>query len=195
VVVTATGAMTERIPVTIRPMTAADVPQVMPIEREAFPEFGHGTPLYTELESKLARYLVAVVPADDGTGLVVGYAGLWFVLDEAHLTAVAVLPALRRHGIAKQLMMAAVGLAFERRCSLLTLEVRASNTAAQELYRTLGMRKVGVRRGYYSDNREDAWLMTVEGLNTPEVRQALETLRGRVAPEIPAFPVKVENDD
>lgn len=180
--------------VTIRPLTLDDVPDITPIEQEAFPELTHGTPWQRELESELSRYLVAAMPGPDGGEQVVGYVGLWFVLDEAHITALAVQPDLRRRGIARKLALAAVGLALERGCMLLTLEVRASNTAAQQLYTRLGMRKVGIRRGYYSDNREDAWLMTVEGLDTPPVRRALELLRKRYAPELAPYPDVAEAD-
>jgi len=174
--------------VTIRPLSLDDVPALDPIEREALPELPHGTPWQRELESSLSRYLVATVPGPGGMAEVVGYVGLWFVLDEAHITSLAVRSDLRRRGIARQLALAAVGLALERDCILLTLEVRASNTGAQQLYTTLGMRKVGIRRGYYSDNREDAWLMTVEGLGEAPVRERLEELRCSFAPMVPAFP-------
>lgn len=173
--------------VAIRPLTLDDVPEITPIEQEAFPELTHGTPWQRELESTLSRYLVATVPGPAGGEQVAGYVGLWFVLDEAHITSLAVRPDLRRRGIARQLTLAAVGLALERGCILLTLEVRASNAAAQQLYTTLGMRKVGIRRGYYSNNREDAWLMTVEGLESPGVREHLEALRRLYAPALARF--------
>lgn len=179
--------------VRVRPMVAGDIPQVRLIEQEAFPELGRGTPFHTELESKLARYLVAVRPSASGdSDEVVGYAGLWFVLDEAHITALAVRPDVRRQGIGRLLLLAAFGAALERESTLLTLEVRASNRAAQHLYQTLGLRKVGVRRGYYSDNREDAWLMTVEGLDSAGLRRRLEDLRAQHAPCLPPFPVPAD---
>lgn len=109
----------------------------------------------------------------------VGYLGLWFVLDEAHVTSVAVRPDVRRQGVARQLMLAAYDAALARECILLTLEVRASNVAAQQLYQTFGLHKAGVRKHYYSDNREDAWLMTVEGIDTPAFREQLEALRAQ----------------
>jgi len=154
----------------------------------------HNSPFHTELESRLARYLVAVRPGPEGEE-VIGYAGLWFVLDEAHVTSVAVRGDLRRTGIARRLLLAACGLALERRCILLTLEVRASNKGAQRLYETLGMHRAGIRRGYYSDNREDAWLMTVEGLDTPAVRARLDALRRQYAPGIPSFEEMAHDGD
>ncbi len=164
------------LPVDIRPMTAADIPAVEVIEAAGFPELDHPSPFTTELGSKLSRYFVAVVRNGDGEE-VVGYAGLWFVLDEAHITSVAVRPDLQRRGVARQLLLAACDAALVRECILLTLEVRASNSAAQRLYEWFGMRKVGIRKHYYSDNREDAWLMTIEGLQTPGFREHLERLR------------------
>jgi len=157
-------------------MTVADIPAVEMIEAAGFPELDHPSPFTTELESRLSRYFVAV-RRNGACEAVVGYTGLWFVLDETHITSVAVRPDLLRRGIARQLLLAACDAALSRECILLTLEVRASNVAAQRLYQWFGMRKVGVRKHYYSDNREDAWLMTIEGLQTPEFRQHLDWLR------------------
>ena len=168
------------LPVTVRPMTADDIPQVIPIEAECFPELSHPSPFHTELESRLARYFVAVRPTPVGDQ-VVGYLGLWFVLDEAHITSIGVHSDLRRQGIAWQLLLTACDVSLARECILLTLEVRASNTAAQQLYQAFGLRRVGIRKRYYSDNGEDAWLMTIEGIDQPAFRDQLGVLRRRAA--------------
>lgn len=143
--------------ITVREMTQADIPQVSALERDAFAGEGVTTPFARELANKLATYLVACCEKD-----VVGYAGLWFIVDEAHLTSIAVRDEHRRRGIGERLLRASLELALERQATMMTLEVRASNQAAQALYQKYGFRKVGLRRGYYSDNHEDAWLMTVD---------------------------------
>lgn len=158
--------------VLVRPMTQADIPQVAALERDAFVGEGVTTPFARELANKLATYLVASSEKD-----VVGYAGLWFIVDEAHLTSIAVREGERRRGIGELLLKASLELVLDRQATMMTLEVRASNQAAQALYEKFGFRKVGVRRGYYSDNHEDAYLMTVEGIDEPDYRQSLKSLR------------------
>jgi ribosomal-protein-alanine N-acetyltransferase len=137
-------------------MTPADIPLVSALERDAFVGEGVMTPFARELANKLATYLVACSDND-----VLGYAGLWFIVDEAHLTSIAVREEQRRRGIGERLLKACLELALERQATMMTLEVRASNRAAQALYEKYGFKTVGVRRGYYSDNHEDAYLMTV----------------------------------
>lgn len=148
--------------VVVREMTQADIPQVSALERDAFVGEGVTTPFARELANKLATYLVACCEKD-----VVGYAGLWFIVDEAHLTSIAVREEQRRRGIGDLLLRASIELALERQATMITLEVRASNQAAQALYEKYGFKKVGLRKGYYSDNHEDAWLMTVEDITDP----------------------------
>lgn len=92
--------------------------------------------------------------------VLVGYIALEWVLDEGSLTNLAVLPAFRRRGIAEKLTVALIEEAQRLNLQLVTLEVRVSNTPASNLYRKMGFEEVGVRRGYYSNPREDALLMT-----------------------------------
>lgn len=146
-------------------MTQGDIPQVAALERDAFVGEGVTTPFARELANKVATYIVACSDKH-----VVGYAGLWFVVDEAHLTSIAVREEKRRQGIGERLLKASLELALERQATMMTLEVRASNRAAQALYQKFGFRKVGVRRSYYSDNHEDAYLMSVEGISDPGYR-------------------------
>ena len=155
--------------VLIRAMREGDIPEVVALEREAFASEGVITPFRRELANKLATYLVASAPEKKAP--VVGYAGLWFIIDEAHLTSLAVRETERSKGIGRRLLMASLQLAVQRQATMMTLEVRASNKMAQGLYEKFGFRKVGVRKGYYSDNHEDAYLMTVEGLDQAETIQ------------------------
>jgi len=100
-------------------------------------------------------------------GRVVGFAGMLLVEGDGHVTTVAVDTAHRRQGVATALLASLVGRARSEGCSALTLEVRAGNSAALGLYRRFGFAPAGVRKGYYSDNGEDALVLWVEGIDTP----------------------------
>ena len=103
------------------------------------------------------RYLLV---AAKQAGELLGYAGLEYVLDEGYLTDVAVFPAVRRQGVGRSLLLELDQRGRELGLSFLTLEVRAGNAAAIALYRSLGYKEAGRRRGFYTDPREDALLMT-----------------------------------
>jgi ribosomal-protein-alanine N-acetyltransferase len=106
-----------------------------------------------------------------------GFAGFWIMADEAHITSIAVREKYRRQGIGELMLIALIELATELKASLVTLEVRASNYGAQKLYSKYGFIEVGVRRSYYTDNGEDAILMTVDKIDTPPVQANLERLK------------------
>lgn len=95
---------------------------------------------------------------------IAGFAGIWVLADEAHLTNIAVRELDRRRGVGELLLIAIIDLAAELKAAFVTLEVRISNEAAQRLYRKYGFNEVGVRKKYYTDNREDALLMTTDSL-------------------------------
>jgi len=111
-------------------------------------------------------------------GRIVGHAGLWFTLDEAHVTNVAVHPDARRTGVASALMLALADEAIGRGCVAWTLEVRVSSEGAQELYRRFGFVPAGVRKKYY-DNVEDAIVMWCHDIHDTEYRDRLDSLRGK----------------
>ncbi len=106
------------------------------------------------LRNESACYFCAVTG-----GRTVGYAGMWHVLDEGHITNIAVHPEFRKSGVGSMLMEALLGEAEERGITALTLEVRKSNYNAQSLYRKYGFEDGGTRKAYYADNREDAIIM------------------------------------
>jgi len=139
----------------ITPMGKDDIDQVWSIEKMCF-----STPWSREAfrmeveENRCARYFVA--RKDDR---VVGYGGMWLVIDEAHITNVAVHPEYRGRKIGEAIMKTLMREAFSRHIQRMTLEVRRSNLVAQNLYRKLGFEICGVRRKYYSDNNEDALIM------------------------------------
>lgn len=169
--------MVARPPVRLRVdrMTVDDIPDVHDIERASFPVPWPAYAFRQELETnRLAHYLVT--RAGDET---VAYAGIWLMVDEAHITTFAVLPTWRRRGIGARLMVAVMRLAVELGASVATLEVRLSNVAARTLYQRFGFRPVGVRPRYYSDNAEDALIMTTDLLSSPSMRLRLETMADR----------------
>jgi len=108
---------------------------------------------------------------------ILGFAGLWLMAGEAHITNIAVRESYRRQGMGELLLIALIDLAVELGAKLVTLEVRASNTTAQSLYAKYGFIEVGLRRGYYTDNREDGVLMTIEDITSAPVRADLQRLR------------------
>jgi ribosomal-protein-alanine N-acetyltransferase len=129
-----------------------------------------------ELAQRATRsYYVALARGEVG-----GYAGLMLTPDGAHVTTVAVDPARRRSGIATLLMCRLHEEALARGCDAMTLEVRASNVGARTLYEQLGYEAAGTRRGYYSDNGEDAIVMWAYGIGGDAHRELVARLRADV---------------
>lgn len=144
----------------IRAMGFDDIDQVVAVERQAFPVPWSRAAFEIELtENSLAHYLVAEVD-----GAVVGYCGMWIILDEAHLTNVAVLAEFRGQGIGRCLLTTLMEYARLQGATCMTLEVRRSNSAAQRLYGRLGFVARGLRRQYYTDTAEDAVIMWRDSL-------------------------------
>jgi len=161
-----------------------DIPAVQAIERASFSAPWPANAYRTELETnKLAHYLVVRVESE-----IAGFAGLWLMVDEAHITTFAIAPAWRRNHLGERLLVAIMDAAIERRAAEATLEVRLSNLPARRLYEKFGFRPVGIRPGYYSDNNEDALIMTTEPLRSPDMVARL-TLR-RAEQETTPEPVK-----
>jgi len=139
----------------IRKMTPVDIDEVMRIEKESFSLPWSRESYQGELSNNFATYLVG-----DYEGEVIGYGGIWVVFEEAHITNVAVDPAYRKTGVGRALMEELERTARQRKASRILLEVRPSNVAALALYRGLGYLTSGLRKEYYSDNNEDAIIMT-----------------------------------
>ena len=160
----------------IRPMTTADLAAVQLIERASFTTPWPPQAYRQELETnRLAHYLVAVLD-----GEIVAYGGIWLMVDEAHVTTFAVHPDYRRRRIGERLLLALLDLAVDRHAREATLEVRLSNLPARRLYEKYGFRPVGIRPRYYTDNQEDALIMTTEPLETPDMRERIARLRAAV---------------
>lgn len=109
--------------------------------------------------------------------LVVGFVGVWMMPDEAHIVTIATRDSHRRQGIGERLLIAAIELAQERAQPLVTLEVRVSNEAAIRMYEKYGFIEVGRRKRYYSDNQEDAYILTVDSVLTRRYRERFDELR------------------
>ena len=112
-----------------------------------------------------------------GKEYVVGFAGIWILADEAHITNIAVREAYRRQGVGELLLISIIDLVTELKARIITLEVRASNTAAHNLYYKYGFSRVGLRRGYYTDNHEDAILMSTGDINSASFQTQLQQLK------------------
>lgn len=165
--------MVSTAPVLIEDMTIDDVAGVQEIERSSFPVPWPANAFRHELtQNKNARYVVA---REGDT--IVGYAGLWLMVDEAHITTFAVLPEHRRRRIGERLLQRLFDIADEMGAEWLTLEVRVSNIGAQRLYEKYGFRRAGVRRRYYSDNNEDALIMWTDRIKDRAVREMLAKLK------------------
>jgi ribosomal-protein-alanine N-acetyltransferase len=143
---------------------------------------GKTTRIQSKLVAWLAPWLKSARPRDETASryarqYVVGFSGIWMMVDEAHITNIAVAQEYRRKGIGELLLIATIDLAREFKATTMTLEVRASNTIAQKLYSKYGFINMGVRHGYYLDNKEDAIIMSTEDINSPEFQAHISQLR------------------
>ena len=144
----------------IRFMRLRDVDAVAEIEENTFARPWSRESFRQELtRNAVARYLVA-----DENGEILGYAGAWVILDESHITNIAVRENARGRGLGKRLTSELLQVLSNLGACYATLEVRVSNERAQNLYKSLGFVTVGKRKRYYEDNNEDAWLMVCEHL-------------------------------
>lgn len=154
------------------PMTVADLVQVEALEEQAFPA-PRSAAFYQQqvTQNPYANYHVIHATPTSATGIatnpaaiVVAYGGYWLLGDDAHIISIAVHPGWRKRGLAEWLMLELTALAWSQGATEVTLEMRASNVAADALYHKLGFQEIGRRKRYYRDNNEDALLFTLEGL-------------------------------
>jgi len=142
----------------VRPMQVYDLKAILEVERVSFTTPWSLEAFKTELkDNEYARYLCLELE-----GQVIGYMGLWFILDEGHITNIAITPNHRGQHWGEFLMRSVMGKMVEQGMERMTLEVRASNSPAQALYKRLGFAIAGVRKGYYADTGEDALIMWAE---------------------------------
>jgi len=189
----------------IRPMQFEDIPQVAQIDREAFPDewvFRSQSAYKQDLDNPSVRYVVACNRWDASesgiqempklpwfkrlfsyerhlnvSGNIVGFSGFWIMMKEAHIIAIGVRNGYRRLGIGEGLLIATIELAQILNCNIVTLEVRASNEIAQELYKKYGLRVVGRRPRYYSSDGEDAIIMSTDNITSMPFQSSLQQLK------------------
>jgi ribosomal-protein-alanine N-acetyltransferase len=135
-------------------MAERDLDEVLAIERNSFPSAWSRGSYERELRNDNCYYFCL-----RSAGVLVAYAGMWIIVDEAHITTIAVHPQWRRRGLATHLMRVLIGLAQTEGAIRLTLEVRERNEAALALYRRLGFEQRGILPGYYGDTGENGIVM------------------------------------
>ncbi|MDX8363304.1 ribosomal protein S18-alanine N-acetyltransferase [Cytobacillus sp. IB215316] len=140
-----------------RLMNVEDIENVLKVEEASFATPWSKDIFLSEINNnKYAHYIVA-----EENGLVIGYCGAWIIIDEAHITNVALLPEYRGRKLGEAMLKQLVDFAKALGAKTMTLEVRVSNIIAQSLYRKLGFNDGGIRKNYYTDNQEDALIMWV----------------------------------
>ena len=193
------------MPYIIRPMKYEDIPQVAQIDREAFPGewvFRSQSAYKQDLDNPSIRYVVVCkerhVPESEGRAMskppwfkrlfsygrrlntpenIVGFSGFWMMMKEAHIIAIGVRNGYRQLGIGEGLLIATIELAQIVDANVVTLEVRASNKVAQELYRKYGFQVVGRRLKYYSSDGEDAIIMTTDNITSMPFQASFQQLK------------------
>lgn len=140
----------------IRSISKRDTKQLAELDKVCFAVPWSEQAFIDETENELANYIIA-----EDNGAVIGYVGYWKVVDEGHITNIAVSPDYRRKGIASEMLSRIIKSAYDDNLYLLTLEVRKSNIAAQKLYEKFGFEPLGERKNYYHLPTEDAVIMTL----------------------------------
>lgn len=209
----------------IEPMRETDVARVQEIERQSFTTPWSAATYLRELRSpEQCRYIVARAskgpprhydqssssrrtwlasvlpglfgpPPEPSPYPVVGYGGVWLTVDEGHITTIASAPEARGRGIGELLLNGLIDAARELGAQVLTLEVRVSNTVAQNLYLKYGFEAKGTRRRYYTDNNEDALIMWTAPINTSDYQQRLLRLRTLLAERLKSESARDNVDD
>lgn len=139
----------------VRPMLEKDIDEVLDIEKTSFATPWSKEAFTLEItKNMLAKYVVAEIQ-----GKVVGYGGIWLIIDEGHVTNIAVHEKYRGLGVGNKIMEGLIDICRDRNIVAMTLEVRKTNEVAKSLYDKYGFKEYGIRPEYYSDNNEDAIIM------------------------------------
>lgn len=145
----------------IAPMQKSDIENVLKIEEQAYGEHHWSKDsFFGELSNDLAHYYCAF----DNHNNLLGYAGFWMVIDEAHITTIAITPEMKRKKIGEALLNQILTDCYKNLIKYITLEVRVSNISAINLYEKYGFKSLGTRKGYYQNNNEDALIMWTENI-------------------------------
>lgn len=149
----------------------------------------------TTLEPDRARrpFPLSLLPSRSVTAVaspqqasIIGFAGLWLMVDEAHITTIAIHPDYRGRGLGEFELASLIDIAIQIGAKWVTLEVRVSNYVAQNLYRKYGFREAGMRQRYYSDNQEDALIMWTEELSSPSFKERFQQLKSALLQRLEA---------
>lgn len=179
----------ENPPPRLERMQPGDIAEVMAVERAAYTRGWPQTAFERELtQNGMARYIVL---RDPPGGPIVAFGGIWLMVGEAHIVTVAVLPECQRKGYGRVVVHGLIALAAQSEMENATLEVRVSNEAARALYRDYGFYDVGKRKRYYSDNGEDAVIMTTEAFAAPAYRERLARLASLLEERFPGIVLAV----
>lgn len=171
--------MGDAVSVQLLPLRRRHLRSVLKIEGQVYPRPWTLTLFMSELNLRTSRYYIA---ARVGSS-VVGYGGLMYAADEAHITNIAVDPAMQRHHIGSRLLLNLARNAPAFGAKHLTLEVRVSNAAAQALYGRFGFRTEGLRKNYYAESNEDALIMWARDIDTPSYVERLDEIEAGIAGE------------
>lgn len=198
--------MDNDIPYIVEKMTLADVPEVAALEKMIFSMPWSAHAFEYELQYNPMAYFFVVRPKNPDTAQeeehdsskeqrkdaprvsserkIIGYSGFWLILDEAHICTLAVHPDWRRRGIGELLLTHLIDQAIALHAAVLTLEVRVSNLAAQKLYQKYGFMTAGVRKRYYSDNNEDALIMTTQLITSLSFQRRFRALKAALRQKV-----------
>ena len=145
----------------IKNIQKINIQEIIEIEKEAFPNHHWSKDSFeNEIVNKLAIYRYVV----NQDNVIEGYYGFWHIIDEAHITTLAVHPQYRRKGVAAHMLLNLIDECYKRMIKYITLEVRISNVPAISLYEKFGFSTIGTRKKYYQDNNEDALIMFTENI-------------------------------
>lgn len=155
-------------------MTLASLDEVMTIEALAYGQHHWSRDSFVaEINNQISNYSCAT----NKENRIVGYLGLWKIIDEAHITNLAVHPDFRRKGAAKLLLFDALEQCYKEKIKYLTLEVRVSNEGAINLYESFGFKSLGVRKKYYQNNNEDALIMWSENIFSENYKKRFNKIK------------------
>ncbi|HAH87133.1 MAG TPA: ribosomal-protein-alanine N-acetyltransferase [Armatimonadetes bacterium] len=156
------------VPVTIERMQLEDIDHVVELDKKCFPIPWSASAYVTEAHNPSAYYIVA--RANSGLA---GYAGMWLIMDEAHITTIGVDPGYRGCKVGERMLINLMQHAISQGATRATLEVRKRNLVAQNLYTKYGFQIVAVRKGYYTNNNEDALVMWTNNMDQPDYLRLL----------------------
>lgn len=161
----------------IEKMTLSSLDEVMVIEELAYGQHHWSRDSFVaEIDNKISTYNCAMTQ----DAHCAGYMGIWKIIDEAHITNLAVHPDYRRKGVAKALLLCGLEECYREKIKYLTLEVRVSNTGAIKLYESFGFKSLGVRKKYYQNNNEDALIMWSENIFSDNYKKRYEQIKEKV---------------